>query len=75
VTEYQSQKEIHEAFVMQAKGSQERLRWMIGALVERTDDAATSEAAVQALFAAENFLKGQVKRVAMLAHEGERELD
>jgi hypothetical protein len=75
VTEYQRQKEIHEAFVMQAKGSQERLRWMIGALVERTDDAATSEAAVQALFAAENFLKGQVKRVAMLVHEGERELD
>ena len=72
---HQRQKEIHHAFVMQATGSQERLRRMIGALVERTDDAATSEAAVQALFAAEVFLKGQLKRVTMLAHEGERELD
>jgi hypothetical protein len=75
MVEYQRQKEIHHAFVMQAKGSQERLRRMIGVLIERTDDAATSEAAVQALFATENFLKGQLRHVAMLAHEGERELD
>ena len=75
MVDYRSQEEIHQAFAMQAKGSQERLRRMIGALVERTDVAATSEAAVQALFAAEGFLKGQLRRVAMLAHEGERELD
>jgi len=72
---YHRQMDIHEFFMMQAKGSQERLRRMIGALVERTDDAATGEAAVQALFAAEDFLKGQLKRVAMLTHEGESELD
>jgi hypothetical protein len=75
MVDYQRQEEIHHAFVMQAKGSQERLKQMIGALIERTDDAATSEAAVQALFATENFLKSQLRHVAMLAHEGERELD